>query len=440
MDLPTASDLRVEQLGPCRLSSPLVGSDERFIPDSQRVLLCRTTDELQPYLDKGEAPPSFESAGPRPRIFFDPKEVTCGIVTCGGLCPGVNNVIRSLVLTLTHHYGVTRILGFRFGFAGLCLKSEHQPLQLSTQLVINIHKEGGSVLGSSRGPQDYGEMVDALVQRKVGILFTIGGDGTLRGAAGLVQEIARRQLPIAVIGIPKTIDNDLQWTSVSFGFATAVEEANRAIVAAHCEAVGAWNGIGLVKLMGRHSGFIAAHASLSNNDVNFCLVPEVPFTLHGKGGFLEALEERMDNRHHAAIVVAEGAGQEMLQDPSRQERDASGNLRLKDIGVFLRDEIASYFARRGKEVTIKYIDPSYTIRSLPANSMDSEYCLMLGQNAVHAGMTGRTNMLVGYWDRQFTHVPIPVAVGRRKQLDPTGPIWHGVLEGTGQPASLVGEE
>jgi 6-phosphofructokinase 1 len=279
-------------------------------------------------------------------------------------------------------------------------------------------------------------MVDTLVKWNVGILFAIGGDGTLRGAAALSQEIARRHLQIGVIGVPKTIDNDLLWIERSFGFATAAEEANHALVAAHAEARGA-NGVGLVKLMGHETGFIAAHSSLANCDVNFCLVPEVPFTLEGTGGFLQTLEARLDCKHHAVVVVAEGAGQELFQGADHGARDASGNIRLKDIGVFLHDQMARYFAQCGKEVSIKYIDPSYIIRGIPANAVDSEYCLLLGQHAVHAGMAGRTDMVVGYWNQHFTHLSIALAVARRKQIDPHGEVWHHVLEATGQPASMV---
>jgi 6-phosphofructokinase 1 len=337
---------------------------------------------------------------------------------------------------LHYGYGVHRILGFRYGYAGLSAKSDHEPLVLTPSVVENIHQQGGTLLGSSRGHQDPADMVDQLVRRGVGLLFTIGGDGTLRGAHAIVNEITRRGLPIAVIGVPKTIDNDLDWIERSFGFATAVDEARKAIVGAHAEARGAWDGIGLVKLMGRQSGFIAAHASLANSDVNFCLVPEVPLSLEGPKGFLNALERRLNEKHHAVVVVAEGVGQDLLQDPKHLEHDPSGNVRLKDIGLFLHEKIEAYFADRGRDMTIKYIDPSYIIRSLPANSLDSEFCLMLGQHAVHAGLAGRTNMMIGYWNQRFTHVPIPLAVASRKVLDPNGETWQCVLESTGQPARM----
>jgi 6-phosphofructokinase 1 len=439
MAFPQPEELVVTSLGPCRFRSPLTERGERFIDDTRRVLLCSDTVELRPFLQAGQAPPSFELAGPRAEVFFAADMLTCGIVTCGGLCPGLNDVIRSIVLTLTYAYGVRRILGFRYGYAGLSSTSGFGPIMLTPEVVDTIHEHGGTLLGSSRGPQDVSDMVDTLVKWNIGILFAIGGDGTLRGATALHQEIVRRGLKISVIGIPKTIDNDLEWIERSFGFITAVEEAMRALVAAHSEARGAWNGIGLVKLMGRYSGCIAAHASLANCDVNFCLVPEVPFTLNGAGGFLAALEQRLDRKHHAVIVVAEGAGQELLRDPAHLAYDMSGNVRLQDIGGFLRDAIGRYFAAQQKEVTLKYIDPSYIIRSLPANAMDSEYCLLLGQHAVHAGMAGRTNMVVGYWNQRFTHVPIALAVARCKQLDPHGEIWRSVLEATGQPAVMIAQ-
>ncbi|MCP5111577.1 MAG: ATP-dependent 6-phosphofructokinase, partial [bacterium] len=377
-------------------------------------------------------------AGPRSRIYFNPAGLSCGIVTCGGLCPGLNDVIRSIVMTLSFGYGVKRIVGFPYGYAGLTKSAGAKPLLLNPKAVGNIHEHGGTILGSSRGAQDVAEMVDTLVSWDIGILFAIGGDGTLRGAGALTGEIEKRHLPISVIGIPKTIDNDLEWIARSFGFITAVHEARPAILAAHAEATAANNGVGLVMLMGRHSGFIATSASLANPDVNFCLIPEVPFTLRGDGGFLPVLFNRLERRQHAVVVVAEGAGQELFEDASVSERDASGNVKLKDIGALMRAEIRRYSAERNVPVGVKYIDPSYTIRSQPANSNDSAYCLVLGQNAVHAGMAGRTGMVVGFWGNKFTHVPIEMATGRRKQVDPRGEAWQFLLQMTGQPASMQG--
>jgi 6-phosphofructokinase 1 len=430
-DKMTLDDLNfsIETLGECRIPSPMTGVP--FVSKKDHVLYHSNFGDIQSYLDMDKEPPHFEMAGPREKIFFDPSKLKCGIVTCGGLCPGQNDVIRAIVMSLHYHYGVNTVFGYRFGFEGLSPKYGHTPLELNPDMVDDIHKWGGTILGSSRGPQDVSGMVDTLERMNVGLLFTIGGDGTLKGAQAIAGEIARREVNIGIVGIPKTIDNDISCVDKSFGFETAVSESRTSIYGAHTEALGTRNGVGLVKLMGRYSGFIAAYASLANNDVNFCLVPEVPFSLEV---FLEALRKRLDARGHAVIVVGEGAGQELMELTC--ERDASGNILLEDIGVFLKDQITDYFEKIRGEVYLKYIDPSYTIRSVPANPSDSAFCLVLGHDAVHAGMTGRTNMLVGHWHQQFTHVPIRMAVSKRKQIDPHGRLWSDVLSSTGQPKDL----
>jgi 6-phosphofructokinase 1 len=420
----------VAKLGEGRITSPITGV--RFVDDEEHVLYHSDFGAIKECLYAGNKPPCLEIAGPREKIFFDPTNLKCGIVTCGGLCPGINDVIRSITLTLIHQYRVKQVLGCRYGYEGLSSKFNHAPVELTPEAVGAIHKTGGTILGSSRGSQDVTDMVDTLTRLDISILFAIGGDGTLRGAQAIAQEVARRGLKIGVIGIPKTIDNDISFIEQTFGFDTAGSEARRAINAAHCEAQGARNGVGLVKLMGRDSGFIAAYAVLANSQVNFCLVPEVPFKLEG---LLQALEERLARRGHAVIVAAEGAGQDLLAETA--DRDASGNVRYGDIGVFLRDRIKAHFSRSGHPVELKYIDPSYTIRSLPANARDSAFCLLLGQNAVHAAMAGKTNMVVGNWNQQGTHVPISLAVSQRKKLDPEGWIWNSVLAITGQPRGLV---
>ncbi len=419
----------ISKLGHCRVQSPMSGV--QFIYDDDRVLYYSHPKDYLPVLKEGKTMPGFEVAGPREKLYFDPSKLKCGIVTCGGLCPGLNDVIRAIVLSLHHHYGVQNVFGFRYGFEGLSSYYHHPYLELTQDMVANIQHAGGTILGSSRGPQDISDMVDTLDRLNVGILFTIGGDGTLRGAQSIAGEIEKRGLKISVIGVPKTIDNDISHLHKSFGFETAVGESRTAIYSAHSEAEGARNGVGLVKLMGRESGLIAANASLANSEVNFCMVPEVPFKLEN---FLEALKKRLESRSHAVVVVAEGVGQDLMT--STNERDASGNIRFKDIGLFMKDKIKAYFKDRNFEINLKYIDPSYTIRSMPANPHDSVFCLLLGHNAVHAGMTGRTNMLVGYWNGEYTHVPIPLAVSERKRIDPKGRLWSSVLESTGQLSEM----
>lgn len=418
-------DFTIEQLGPCRFPSPLHGV--RFTTDDERLLYHSRYEDLKPFIAAGLAPPTLELAGPRQKIFFDPATISCGIVSCGGLCPGINNVIRAIVMSLYHHYGVQRICGFRYGYKGLVKRHGHLPIALTPAVVNHIGELGGTILASSRGPEEPAEMVAYLAELGINMLFAIGGDGTLKGAGAIAQEARRQGLPLSVIAIPKTIDNDICFVNKTFGFETAVAEGQRAINAAHAEANGARNGIGLVKLMGRDSGFIAAHATLVNGQVNFCLIPEVPIDSQQ---LLSKLQERLAMRGHAVIVVAEGAGQDLVRSNAGQ--DSSGNTKLGDIGIWLRDAINQHFAEIGTEITLKYIDPSYIIRSQPANSEDSAFCLLLGHNAVHAAMCGRTNMVMGSWNNQFTHVPIALATKQRKTIDPAGWFWSSVLASTGQ--------
>jgi 6-phosphofructokinase 1 len=423
-------NFRIRRLGECSISSPLSGI--RFTSDEDRILVDSDINQIKSYLDLNIEPPQFEAAGPRKKIYFDPATLSCGIVTCGGLCPGLNDVIRAIVLTLNHQYGVRTIFGFQYGYEGLISKIGHEPILLTPQLVSQINELGGTMLGSSRGHQNVSEMVDTLEEMKIGILFAIGGDGTQRGSLAISEEVKKRGLNISVIGIPKTIDNDVSYIQKTFGFETAVAEAKRAIYAATAEATGARNGIGLVKLMGRDSGFIAAFSVLVGSDVNFCLIPEVRFSLDS---FLSALKQRLERRSHAVIIVAEGAGQDLFEATGK--KDASGNVVYGDIGTFLRDQIKSYFKKIEIEINLKYIDPSYTIRSQPANPHDAALCLLFGQNAVHAGMAGRSGMVVGFWNHQFTHVPIPLAVSTRKKIDPTGWLWSSVLASTRQPQNMI---
>jgi 6-phosphofructokinase 1 len=428
--MPAADELRIARLGECQVESPLASTETHLTPDERYVVIPEMSDDLA----EGALERGFEAAGPRREIFFEPASTRAAVITCGGLCPGINDVIRSITLTLWHRYGVRTIIGYRNGYAALGPHPPRRPLMLTPESVHDIHNLGGTILGSSRGPQDVDAMVDQLLADNIDILFAIGGGGTLSGAEAITEAITRRGLPIAVIAVPKTIDNDIPWLDRSFGFTTAVNEATRSIVAAHTEAHGAWNGIGLVKLMGRHAGFIAAHATLANSQVNFCLVPEIRFDLDGEHGLLAQLEARLRERSHAVIVVAEGAGQEHLSVEA--SRDASGNLKLGDIGPFLKARILQHLTEREMPGSVKYIDPSYLIRSLPAGSFDSELCLALGQHAVHAGMSGRTGMVLGTWRGRFTHVPLALTTDTARQLDPDGVTWQRVLESTGQPASL----
>jgi 6-phosphofructokinase 1 len=433
-------DFTIQSLGKATIPSPITLSSEdndfisNYQSDEEGILY---TIEMRRSESTLSVPAThlIERAGPRQKIFFDPAKTRAAIVTCGGLCPGLNNVIRSIVMGLWYRYGVKRINGIKFGYRGFLPEFKLPVLELTPDIVQNIHRRGGTILGSSRGQGDrIPEIVDSLERMNITILFVIGGDGSQRGAGAIAQEALNRGLKIAVVGIPKTIDNDLSFVQKSFGFETAVESAVAAVSGAHVEAHDAVNGVGIVKVMGRESGFIAAHTALAINDVNYVLIPEVPFDLHGEHGLLAHLEWRLEQRNHAVILVAEGAGQAIVQQSG--DKDASGNVKLGDIGVLLKNEITAYFKSRKKELNLKYIDPSYIIRSQPANANDSLYCIRLGTSAVHAALAGKTGMIVSLIHDHLVHVPIAMATARRNRIDPDESLWRDVVEATGQPVLM----
>lgn len=432
------ADLRVPTLGHCTVESPIqrhwAHADEMeiFVSDEDKILLDDSLTSVVASIARNEsALAALELAGPRRKLFFDPADSSCAIVTCGGLCPGINDVIRGIVMQTYLRYGVRSILGIQCGYEGLIKEYGHPLLNLTPDSVENIQSLGGSVLGTSRGPQNAAQIVERLCELNIKILFIIGGDGTLRGANQIAAEAQRLNYAISIVGIPKTIDNDIMFTDKSFGYETACAAAVEAIRAAHAEARTVRNGVGLVKLMGRHSGFIACSAALATSEVNFVLIPEVSFTLEGENGFLEALERRIQQRGYALIVVAEGAGQELFDD-SDKDTDPSGNVTLKDIGLLLKKHIENHSKHRSLDLKFKYIDPSYMIRGLRANPQDASYCVCLAQNAVHAAMAGKTGIAITRWHGHYVHVPIRLAIAARKQVDPKGNLWHSVIESTGQ--------
>lgn len=435
-------DLTIKNIGKRKIPSPLTSifSDliSPFISDTEKILYNVSITNNKQTKTK-DLRHSFEKAGPREKLFFDPSKVSAAIITCGGLCPGLNDVIRAIIMESFYMYNSYNIIGIRYGYNGLNPKFKYEPIKLNPEVVKNIHKFGGTILGSSRGgTEDMEMLVDTLEQLNINILYTIGGDGTLKGAHEIAKLVTKRKLKLSVIGVPKTIDNDLSYVQRSFGFETAFSKAVDSIYAAHIEAEGAPNGIGLVKLMGRHSGFIATSAALAMNDVNFVLIPEIPFEMYGKNGLLINLEKRILEKGHAVICAAEGAGQDILiKDPISQEKDPSGNVKLADIGLYLQKHIKKFFNEKNLPINLKYIDPSYIIRSAPANPNDSIFCTLLGQFAVHAGMAGKTDMIIGQWNNIFTHIPIENATSKRNQINPNSMFWKNILAATGQPANMT---
>ncbi len=431
-------DLSIRKLGEGAYDSPfnVPGEGDYFIPEDEGVYAIVDRTLIGRLEREGKQVPYFEKGGPRSKLLHEPGETVSAVMTCGGLCPGLNSVIRGIVVMNYYRYGNKRTYGIRYGYAGLNKDLGYEVQLLTPDVIEGIHNTGGTILGSSRGAQPAEKMVDRLVELKINVLYTIGGDGTQRGAMELIEEIDRRGLRISVVGIPKTIDNDIGFIDKSFGMETAFTEACNSLYAAHTEATASINGIGIVKVMGRESGFIAANATLATNEVNFCLIPELDFDLEGPNGFLEQLERRLRRRGHALVVVAEGAGQRYVADPAKVRKDASGNVKLGDIGLFLKERIGEHLAEKQVPNSIKYIDPSYTIRSRAPTPNDSIFCSQLAQMAVHAGMSGRTGLIVGYLNGQFIHIPMLLATLKRKKIDLVSQLWLSVLESTGQPFGM----
>jgi len=439
-DTVTTDDLNIDNLGPRTITSPGCSRDfaadgTNWHSDGDRIVLNDHMASVREAMKCDIDPPSIELAGPRREIFFKPEETCMAIVTCGGLCPGINDVIRSIVMQAWYSYGVRRILGIQYGFEGLDPAFGHKPVELTPDTVMNITSFGGSILGTSRGERHVKVMTNRLEALGVNVLFVIGGDGSQKGARAIYQEVSSRGSRIAVLGVPKTIDNDLMFMDRSFGYQTAFAAAFHAVGSAHTEARGARNGVGLVKLMGRDSGFIACSAALATGEANAVLIPEVSFALDGKNGLLDLIEDRLATRGHAVIITAEGAGQDLIPDTERVT-DASGNRIHADIGLFLKERINRHFKAKKIEVNLKYIDPSYIIRSVPAAPEDRIFCLNLGRHAVHAAMAGKTGMVVARWHQSYVHLPMSLVTRGRRKVDPAGDLWRSVVESTGQPARM----
>ena len=423
----------------CPLSGPRtsIGFNSNFVSNSDRILLnsiafgssadptqtCSLWTETFDPSGCDYVPEWVVRAGPRAEVYFDPAEVHAAIVTCGGLCPGINDVIRSLVNTLEVGYGVKKISGIRYGFKGFFNGVEF--MKLNKKVVRNIHTLGGSVLGSGRGGGDVQKIVESIVSNGINMVFVIGGNGTHAGANAISDECAKRGVKVSVVGVPKTIDNDILLLDKTFGFDTAVEEAQKAILAAAIEAQSAYRGVGVVKLMGRQSGFIAMFATLANGQVDCCLIPEISWTAHGPNGVINYVKNLLDTQGHAVVVLAEGAGQEYV---TTSGTDAGGNPKLGDIGQWFCKQLKSEL-----KCDIKYIDPTYMVRGCPANAHDSIMCTVLGQNAVHGAFAGFTGISVGTVSAHTAFLPIPRMIEHERLVDPDGRMWHRTLASTGQP-------
>jgi len=371
----------------------------------------------------------YPRAGPRSSLFFRPSHVNAGIVTCGGLCPGLNSVIRDVTKSCFELYGVQSVIGFHGGFSGIFSMPFERLTLESTQGIQNL---GGTILSSARGGFDADRILNKLEDLRISQLFIVGGDGSMRGARELVVAITKRPWPVAIIGIPKTIDNDIGLIDHSFGFQTAVEETLRAVRAAKVEAACSINGVGVVQCMGRHAGYIAAQVTLASAEVDLCIIPEVPIAIDGSLDVLEHVIRVVEKKGHAVVVVAEGAGENLLG--KSEEFDASGNRRLRPIGPWIKEAIAERLTMRGLGRQVRLIDPSYMVRSVAAYSVDSILCTLLSLAAVHAAMDGYTGVCVALVNGRSVMVPLDLIVeASPRKVDVCSRTYERIVSLTSQP-------
>lgn len=410
-----------------------------FIPQDAFVYPLSTVNyNITHGPEKESSDLEFIKGGPRSQIYFSPKKVVAAIVTCGGLCPGLNVVIREITYTLWQNYGVSKIYGIQYGYRGFYT---YNWIELTPQTTKHIHKLGGTILGSSRGGFDIKKIMARIKSKGVNQIYIIGGDGTLRGASAIHDYVKQKKLEISVISLPKTIDNDIPIIDRSFGYQTSVEEALKAINSAETEAMSAEYGIGLVKLMGRAAGHIALEACLSQRSVNVLLIPEIKFELYGPKGFLEYVYRRLLNKHHCVIVVAEGASEAVLDaDFPDLGVDPSGNKILPDIGTFIKSKIVKYCADKGLESTLKYIDPTYMIRTTASNAFDTQICAQLAYNSVHGAMSGFSGFCTGLVHNRCCYIPIDMLKQGNRRIKPKSRKWQRLLAATGQPSFLNDED
>ncbi|CAD6240244.1 unnamed protein product [Miscanthus lutarioriparius] len=358
----------------------------------------------------------FRRAGPRQRVYFQSDEVNAAIVTCGGLCPGLNTVIRELVCGLYDMYGVTSVVGIEGGYKGFYSKNT---VPLTPKSVNDIHKRGGTILGTSRGGHDTAKIVDCLQDRGINQVYIIGGDGTQKGASVIYEEVRRRGLKCSVVGIPKTIDNDIAVIDKSFGFDTAVEEAQR------------------------RSMLLMLRLRVQRMALDCCLIPESPFYLERKGGLLEFIEKRLKDNGHMVIVVAEGAGQDLIAKSMNfmDTQDASGNKLLLDVGLWLSQKIKDHFKKKPSfPITLKYIDPTYMIRAVKSNASDNVYCTLLAHSALHGAMAGYTGFTVAPVNGRHAYIPFYRITEKQNKVVITDRMWARVLCSTNQPCFLSHED
>ena len=443
-NLPT----KVELLGPLTVPNP--ASEESVglyrTPEARKTVTA-DMDVIAQFQARAQPVPAFLEAGPRRMLFHEPQSVRAVVVTSGGLAPGLNCVVHGIVTRHWNTYGVNAarrggIFGIYDGFVGLYNKPlDKTPASLRPEITEPWLDRGGSMLGARRfHEQELGELADQitanLALNDINILYVIGGDGSLKVAHEIAQRAKARN--ISVVGIPKTMDNDVLWVWQSFGFNTAVQKAAEVVNTMHAEAESTRR-VGLIELFGAESGFVAANATLASGHVDLVLVPEIFLALCPQqceallDRFIEYLSQtvRSKERAHAIVVLAEGVGELFKQ---RQVKLGGQPVSGKNFAGELRDFLQGGLKDPlGRVVDVFVNQPRHNIRAVPANAYDQIYCARLGALAVDNALAGYTDVMVSQWLTEYVLVPLELVALGKKSIPPGGMFWKQVVSSTGQP-------
>jgi 6-phosphofructokinase 1 len=430
-----------------------------FVREGASIPVLHDWDIIQVFADNGylDAFPRFLRTGEQPEYRFDPTDVTIGILIAGGIAAGLNMVVDSIV---KRHFALAtqiaggepqslRIYGYDGGYKGMMQSKRfllaptegagrraNYPAGLPIRATDGQATSGGSTLvKAGRGEELTDEQailslarehVRKIVTEGLDILYVIGGNGTLSWAARLCEALEEMQdaKPIAIVGGPKTMDNDVFFTDATFGFRTAVDVATNFVLGIHHDAR-AQDRIGLLEVFGASAGWVALHAHADSGEGDEVLIPErMPEKREDHndflGGILDYVEKRLEDNDHAVVVVAEGAM------PEWQWRDAGAKDRaFANLLSKMKQRYGPARAEAGKEpFAISDVRTRYLVRGTPPNTYDIELCKVTGRLMVDTALAGFTGCAVHRWQNDYVLVPFRTAAERLKQV----PMWDVFLQ------------
>lgn len=433
---------------------------------------------------------TMPEAGPRRYVSYPQKnQLKVGILVSGGIAPGINAVISGIIARhhayqawsqkINKNYAL-EILGYSEALKGL-LHAGRPAVPLDLKTVREAVNHGGSILPTARADElldledpkqrdgALDKVTSRLINQQIDILYIIGGDGSMRAAHAISCRARRNPInELSVIGIPKTMDNDILWVWQSFGFLSAVEFAKQAILQLHTEVMSNPR-LCVIQLFGSDSGFVVSHAALASGVCDAVLIPEVNFTLKQLSGYIRyRLQDRphSDKPYGGIVALAETAipldwreyvsataevadgSEKVILTPEElraietfeshgrrvhgQTPDAlrSGGLRL--VSQILQREIRK-LGDRWSSYRVFTNEPRHLIRSIEPSVSDVIFAQRLGTLAVDNAMAGYHDFMISQWLTEYVLVPLKLVVLGRKRVPEHGIFWKSVRASTGQP-------